>query len=226
MGISRGYVSEPHGPYGHSPARSSHRPKIDILIDNNGHACLSDFSLVTIAAGQSIDISSWIEGGTLQWMSPELLDPERFSLTKSRPTKEADCYALGMVIYEILSGQTPFSPSRPHITTFKVLDGQRPERPRGTRGALFTDDLWRILQLCWKHKPEDRTNAKVVLQCLERTLLLPRPSSDVDGIVDTDTDEWLDDGVSGSGMFSQSRRWSRAHHQPPLWYNRPVYYTS
>ena len=101
---------------------SSHSPKIDILINNNGHACLSDFSLVMIAAGQLIDISSWIEGGTLQWMSPELLDPERFSLTKSRPTKEADCYALGMVIYEILSGQTPFSPSRPHITTFKVLE--------------------------------------------------------------------------------------------------------
>lgn len=36
-------------------------------------------------------------------MSPELLDPERFGMDKDarRPTKQADCYALGMVIYEV-----------------------------------------------------------------------------------------------------------------------------
>ena len=211
---------------GHNPVRSSHDPKVDILIDNNGRACLSDFSLVTIAAGQSIDISSWIEGGTLQWMGPELLDPGRFGLTKSRPTKESDCYALGMVIYEILSGQTPFYPSRPHITTFKVLDGQLPERPQGKEGALFTDDLWSILQLCWKYKPEERTNAEVVLQCLERTSLLRRPSSNVDRIVNTDTDESLDPTGSDSGMFSPFYRWPQKHHQSPSWYNRTVGYTS
>jgi len=37
-------------------------------------------------------------------MSPELLDPERFGMPKSednRPTKLSDCYAIGMVIYEV-----------------------------------------------------------------------------------------------------------------------------
>jgi len=37
-------------------------------------------------------------------MSPELLDPERFGMPKSegnRPTRQSDCYALGMVIYEV-----------------------------------------------------------------------------------------------------------------------------
>jgi len=36
-------------------------------------------------------------------MSPELLDPERFGFDKDdrRPTKQADCYALGMVVYEV-----------------------------------------------------------------------------------------------------------------------------
>jgi len=38
-------------------------------------------------------------------MSPELLDPERFGLPDSpeanRPTRRSDCYALGMVIYEV-----------------------------------------------------------------------------------------------------------------------------
>jgi len=37
-------------------------------------------------------------------MSPELLDPERFEMPQSegnRPTRQSDCYALGMVIYEV-----------------------------------------------------------------------------------------------------------------------------
>ena len=37
-------------------------------------------------------------------MSPELLDPERFGIPETeddRPTRQSDCYALGMVIYEV-----------------------------------------------------------------------------------------------------------------------------
>ena len=39
--------------------------------------------------------------GTIRWMSPELLDPDRFKVSDSRPTKQSDCYALGMVVYEV-----------------------------------------------------------------------------------------------------------------------------
>ena len=37
-------------------------------------------------------------------MSPELLDPERLGMVgpgADRPTRQSDCYALGMVIYEV-----------------------------------------------------------------------------------------------------------------------------
>ena len=34
-------------------------------------------------------------------MSPELLDPERFGASDDRPTKQSDCYAFGMVVYEV-----------------------------------------------------------------------------------------------------------------------------
>jgi len=47
---------------------------------------------------------SFTSGGTRRWMSPELLHPERFEMPESednRPTRQSDCYALGMVIYEV-----------------------------------------------------------------------------------------------------------------------------
>lgn len=34
-------------------------------------------------------------------MGPELFYPEDFGLSKFQPTKESDCYAFGMVIYEV-----------------------------------------------------------------------------------------------------------------------------
>ena len=93
-------------------------PKANILINNGGQACLADFGLSTItgvathaAAGASwtslisIDsLMSFTAGGTYRWMSPELLDPGRFGIPHSegsRPTRQSDCYAFGMVIYEV-----------------------------------------------------------------------------------------------------------------------------
>jgi len=44
-------------------------------------------------------------------MSPELLDPERLGMPESegnRPTRQSDCYALGMVIYEVSIDDSKF----------------------------------------------------------------------------------------------------------------------
>ena len=38
--------------------------------------------------------------GTIHWMSPELLDPTHFG-SDGLPSRASDCYALGMVIYEV-----------------------------------------------------------------------------------------------------------------------------
>ena len=51
-------------------------------------------------------LMSFTPGGTVRWMSPELLDPERFGKSDDRPTKGSDCYALGMVVYEVFIDTT------------------------------------------------------------------------------------------------------------------------
>jgi len=120
-------------------------------------------------------------------MSPELFDPESFGLENGYPTKESDCYALGMVIYEVLSGRKPYAPSEGFVIISKVLNGERPGRPQGEEGELFTDVIWEVLGYCWKPQPSDRKSAKAVLPCLEGTL---RPSSpNVDRDLEADDDD-------------------------------------
>ena len=92
--------------------------KANILINGDRRACIADFGLSTVTGvatraatrtSRSSLISndtlmSFTGGGTRRWMSPELLDPERFGMPESednRPTRQSDCYALGMVIYEV-----------------------------------------------------------------------------------------------------------------------------
>ena len=83
-----------------TPALRDPRSQLNILINKDGRACLADFGLTRVIAeftSSGPDKSS----GTLMWMSPEVLWPEKFGYRNARPTKESDVYSLGMVIYEV-----------------------------------------------------------------------------------------------------------------------------
>jgi len=124
-------------------------------------------------------------------MSPELLDPDQFGLEGSRPTKESDCYALGMVIYEVLSGRAPFSPLKDFIVMRKVLEGERPGRPKGVEGIWFAGGLWETLDLCWATQPESRPSIEAVVVCLEQGLRVWKPPSlPADKDEEIDGDDW------------------------------------
>ena len=144
------------------------------MVDQDGHARLTDFGLLTFVSDPANPTTSGsvTDGGTTRWMSPERLHPKMFNFKDSRPTKESDCYALGMVILEVLSGELPFARDERPAVMLNVLDGKRPERPEG---AWFTDDLWRTLGQCWSTRPKDRPTIEAVLECLERVSKVWRP---------------------------------------------------
>ena len=136
---------------------------------------------------QSTSLSMGPTAGTVQWMSPELLDPKNFGLTESCPRIESDCYALGMVIYEVLSGQKPFSTYRDAVIVLQVLYGQRPKRPQGEAEKWITNDIWDMVELCWKAEPSERITAKDILQGLEGKPYPSRSPSDLnEGVVKGD----------------------------------------
>ena len=159
----------------------------NILIDEDGNAQLADFGSTIL----SEDPEVLEDSGTLRWMSPELLDPQGFGAENYLPTKESDCYALGMVILEVLTGGFPFQDLNNLAVMRKVIDGEHPSRPNGPEAVWFTDDLWAMLEKCWSNKPKHRPTIEGVLECLEQGLTTWKPlslSADSDSQVDSDDD--------------------------------------
>ena len=154
-------------------------------------------------------------------MSPELLDPESIGLKESRLTKKSDCYALGMVIYEVLSGQAPFAPYMAPV--LNILRGKRPEKPQGAEGTWFTDGIWETLELCWKPLPNDRPGLNTVLLSLQDVAQPLRPPSH--GDMETYADDQWDTTTAGdSSTFSLFRLRFQTHPRSFLRHNRSVAY--
>ena len=120
-------------------------------------------------------------GGTFCWMSPELLDPLRFS-SGGRSTRESDCYAFGMVIYEVswlcssqwsliypsqvLTGLRPFHHLWAYLPVPAILKGERPEKPLDAESLGFSHTLWELVQSCWSESSSARPTARQLLDCL------------------------------------------------------------
>ena len=195
--------------------------KLNILIDETGHARLADFGLLAIISDATglASSSPSAHGGTVRWMSPELLCPHNFGLKDSRPTKNSEYLALGMVIYEVLSGQMPFR----HYGTFAVVvmvgRGEHPERPDGAEGRWFTDVVWGILERCWAPKRDDRPSIEDVLPSLEDAsrswMPLPHP---VENPPATNSPTWTlsDSSTRGSAGKREVASLSQAAPLPPL----------
>jgi hypothetical protein len=199
MEILRGYVFESQG---HSIPLTE-IVKANILIDETSHACLADFGLLTITSDATNhgSSSSSTHGGTFRWMSPELFCPGNFGLKDSRRTKRSDCYALGMVIYEVLSGQAPFHGCGVYAVVIMVNGGERPGRPRGVEGEWFANGVWGILERCWAAKPHERPRIENVLRCLEEVSMFWTPLSRMAATpptADSPTRSYPDPGTEGS----------------------------
>ena len=151
--------------------------QVNILVDDAGTVRVADFGLMAMVEVSTVVLSrtSVSSGGTYCWMSPELLDPEHFGCS-GHPTRESDCYALGMVIYEVswlwlsclslvnppqvLSGCRPFHDLRAYSPVRAVLGGVRPEKPLCVESLRFSDVIWGLVRSCWSELPSSRPVAR------------------------------------------------------------------
>jgi serine/threonine protein kinase len=73
------------------------------MIRDDHQACLAGLMTVISDSPSNYVITTVETGGTIRWMAPELLDPERFGFDHDHcsPSRQSDLYAFGMVIYEV-----------------------------------------------------------------------------------------------------------------------------
>lgn len=84
----------------------------NMLLDLNGDVLLSDFGLVLIAQSTGSRTTKEV-AGTIAYMAPEQIN--------GKPRPASDQYALGIVIYELLSGERPFNGSFGEIATQHLM---------------------------------------------------------------------------------------------------------
>ncbi len=126
----------------------------NILVDHSGQPYVTDFGL----AKRSSDTSSSGEGkmvGTIRYMSPEQA-VGNFGQTDGR----SDIYSLGVTLFEMLTGETPFRGNAQAILHQKTLDDA--PSPRLLDPSL-PRDLETICLKCLERDPGKRFQAAVEL---------------------------------------------------------------
>ncbi|KAK6996885.1 kinase-like protein [Favolaschia claudopus] len=111
----------------------------NILISDDGHACLSDFGLATLIRDSLVYItpSSSNHAGSTRWTAPELLEPKRFGCERVVRTTASDVYAYAVVCVELYTGSPPFPQLNDGGVILQISQGMRPTRPEFMSAALF-----------------------------------------------------------------------------------------
>ncbi|MCB0164996.1 MAG: serine/threonine-protein kinase [Anaerolineae bacterium] len=100
----------------------------NVLLDNGGNAYLTDFGIAKMV-GTTLDLTRGGILGTPAYMSPEQCRGD------TELTPASDIYALGIVLYEMVTGRTPFQAETPIALINMQLNHPLPP-PRSLRPEL------------------------------------------------------------------------------------------
>ncbi len=119
----------------------------NILLDTEGNAYLSDFGIAKdLADNQAITQNNAILG------SPAYLSPEQ--IKGESVTAQSDIYAMGIVLYEMLTGKRPYEATSPATLMYKHLSEQLPDINTQVEG--LPTELNLVLSRATAKDPADR----------------------------------------------------------------------
>src|SRR5918992_135913 len=117
----------------------------NILVDDDRNPRLADFGIAQSAGAEHLTATGTAVG------SPHYVSPEQALGAPTTP--RSDVYALGVVLYELLSGRKPFSGNLPAIVTAHVE--QTPPPPSNFAAGL-TSGVDALVMRCLAKDPKDR----------------------------------------------------------------------
>lgn len=118
----------------------------NILLNQNGKVFITDFG-IAITKGDLEGLTESI--GTLAYMSPEQLAGES-QLVDAR----TDIYALGVILFELLTGQHPFPSDSSLELRERILFSEPPSLQR--QNSAIPLELEKICLKCLRKHPDDR----------------------------------------------------------------------
>ncbi|CCO35890.1 STE20/SPS1-related proline-alanine-rich protein kinase Short=Ste-20-related kinase [Rhizoctonia solani AG-1 IB] len=140
----------------------------NILVSDAGTPVLTDFgSSFLTAATLNFTTTGKRCSFTTRWSAPEIIDET------SQHTEASDVYALGMTIYEIMTGKPPYHNKREsNVIRLVTVKREPPERLECLRGDCEkSESLWQLLLRCWSFEPAKRPSAAEVADTLKIMLI-------------------------------------------------------
>ena len=121
----------------------------NIMLNDEGVVKLTDFGIASMYKDADAErlTTTGMTLGTVQYYAPEQAQGEIV-----KPS--ADIYALGIVMYEMLTGQTPFDGDTPVAVAMKHIQ-EIPESPSALNPRI-PPALERIIMRCLEKAPQDR----------------------------------------------------------------------
>jgi len=121
----------------------------NILIDRQGEPHITDFGLAKRLEGHSEMTASGVIMGTPSYMSPEQAEGKNRQLTTA-----SDIFSLGSILYQLLTGKTPFAGETGFEIIKRVIESE-PARPRELSSNIDRD-LETICLRCLQKQPQRR----------------------------------------------------------------------
>ncbi|RIB05818.1 kinase-like domain-containing protein [Gigaspora rosea] len=134
------------------------------ILVSNGHMKIADFGLA-VRHGELLRNLRPISYGMLGY-----IEPKCFADTSYKCDKKSDIYSFGMILWEISSGKLPFDSYPKEKIAIFVCSGRR-EAP--VEGTPF--QYKKLYERCWDEVPENRPDAKSVLDNLSHLILSNEP---------------------------------------------------